>query len=275
MTQFADLHIHTNYSDSTFSPQDVVDEASKNNLCCISITDHDTVDGVRPTYLLAQSVGMEVISGLELSCEFEGKDIHMLGYCIDCEDGLLREQLSRVQAVRVQRIKDMIQKLKECGIDNIEFEEVSRLTCSDAIGRMHLATVLKKKKKVSSIQEAFQKYIGEGRPAYVPKFKQTPFEAISFIRKCGGVAVLAHPQLTNRDELIPALAEAGLKGIEVYYPTHSPSTVKYYQELAEQHKLIMTGGSDSHGKARESTFIGKSRVDYGVVQKLKEESRRG
>ena len=275
MTKFADLHIHTHYSDSTYSPQEVVKEATQNGLCCISITDHDAIDGIKPTQSAAQEFSLEVISGIELSCECEGKDVHMLGYCVNVENLFFKGELTKMQTVRVNRIREMVEKLKKQGINNIEANEVLSLTRSNSVGRMHLAMILKQKKWVSTISEAFQKYIGESSLAYVPKLKQTPYEAILLIQKAGGVAVLAHPQITNRDELIPGLAEAGLKGLEVYYSTHSQTTIKRYQDIAKKHKLIMTGGSDSHGKARESTFIGKSRIPYETVQELKALSRNG
>ena len=268
--KFADLHIHTHYSDSTLSPQEVVQEAIQNKLSCIAITDHDTVDGIAPTRQAAEAVGLEVISGVELSSEIHDKDVHLLGYCFNEQYSPLLEALGQFQKARVERIRQIIEKLKQLGTDNISLEEVCSLTKSMAVGRPHLATVLKEKKWVNDIPQAFEKYLGENGPAYVGKFKISPAEAVALIRQSGGVAVLAHPMFTNKDEIIPSLVKAGLGGIEVYYPNCSDAVIQYYEGLAKKHNLIMTGGSDGHGKAKSNTYIGKRRVPYEIVEQLKE-----
>jgi len=268
-SSFADLHIHTHYSDGTLSPQQVVGEAIARGLSCISITDHDTVDGVCPTQKAAEKFSLEVVSGIELSSEWQGKDIHVLGYFVSLSNGELKQKLDQIQETRLNRIHEMIRKLKEQGIDNISFEEVCRLSESKAVGRPHLAFVLQQKGWVSSLREAFEKYLGENCPAYVAKYKQTPYEAIELMGKSGGVAVLAHPMITNKDELIPSFVEAGLKGLEVHYPNYSSNVISYYENIARKYNLVMTGGSDSHGAAKESTFIGKVKVPYAVVEELR------
>ncbi len=269
MTKFADLHIHTHFSDGTSSPQEVVNEAVAAGLSCISITDHDTIDGVAPTCAIAQSLNLEIIAGIELSSEISGKDIHILGYLMDSHDSVFQEQLKKMQNIRKERIKLMIEKLKAHGIGNIVASEVFALTQSHSVGRPHLAAILKQKGWVASIPEAFDKYIAEGRSAYVAKFKQSPQEAIALIRRAGGVAVLAHPMVNNRDEIIPSLVEAGLQGIEVYYPNCSQTITKFYEGIAKKYNLVTTGGCDGHGKARPNTYIGKIKVPYEAVEKLK------
>lgn len=270
MTKFADLHIHTNYSDSTASPSDVVRQAVDNGFSCIAVTDHDTVDGIPPAIEASQNYDLEVIPGIELSTEINNKDIHMLGYFFDCQNSRLVEKLKCFQDARITRVTRMIDKLKEQGIDNITADEVCSLSKSDAVGRPHLAALLIKKGWVSNIYEAFGKYLGENCSAYVRKFKQTPYEAIDLIRQAGGVAVLAHPGITNKDELIPGLVEAGLGGIEVYYAGCANEIVRYYEGIAKKHSLVMTGGSDAHGKVKENSYIGRVKVPYEVVEKLKE-----
>ncbi len=272
--RFADLHIHTNFSDSTSSPQEVVDEAHRFGLCAISITDHDTVDALPEALAAADPLGLEVIAGVELSSEYDGKDIHILGYCFDIKDSPLVRQLRVMQDARIARMKKMIVRLKELGKGNIELEDVSAMTRSDSLGRLHLAKLLVKRGHTRSIDEAFERYLGEGAAAYFPKFSQTPFEAIRLINDSGGVAVMAHPVLTQRDELIPALVEAGLGGVEAYYPNCMMAVVNSYLAIAQQHGLVVTGGSDAHGAAKTSTFIGKSRVPYHWVEKLKERAGR-
>ncbi len=153
--------------------------------------------------------------------------------------------------------------------DNITFEEVSRLAQSKSVGRPHLAAVLKEKGWVNTIQAAFNKYLADGAPAHVPKFRQTPAQAIDLVHRAGGVAVLAHPMLTNVDELIPGFVEAGLDGLEAQYPNKSETVIQFYEELAKKYGLIVTGGSDAHGDAKKHTFVGKKTISYDLVEKLK------
>jgi len=160
--------------------------------------------------------------------------------------------------------------LKAMGVDNIEFEEVCALTRSKAVGRAHLAFLLEQKGWVPNIKKAFEKYIGPGCPGYAPKLKQTPFEAIELIRQSGGVAVMAHPMLTQKDELIPRLVAAGLKGLEVYYPNCMDTVTQFYERIAKKNGLIATGGSDAHGKIKPYTYVGKATVPYDVVEQLRQ-----
>ena len=155
-------------------------------------------------------------------------------------------------------------------MDNIEFEEVCALTKSRAVGRAHLAMLLLQKGWVANIKTAFEKYIGPGCPGYAPKYKQTPFEAIELIRQSGGVAVMAHPMLTQKDELIPRFAAAGLKGLEVYYPNSINTVTQFYERIAKKNNLIATGGSDAHGKAKSYTYVGKRSVPLEVVEELRQ-----
>ena len=270
----ADLHIHTNFSDSALSPVQVVESSLKCGLSAIAIADHDTLEGVSPACEAVRNGNIEIIPGLELSSQVDGKDIHVLGYYIDCSNKKLQESLQRMQEVRISRIKGMIDKLKEGGVDGIDPQDVFDLAQSDAVGRMHLAIILKEHGWVSSISEAFDRFIGDGSPAYVPKLKQTPFAAIDLIHQAGGLAVLAHPMVNNKDELISSLVEAGLDGIEVYYPNTSKETIAFYEGIAHKHNLIATGGSDAHGNLKDNTFIGKMRVPFSVVEQMKELHRR-
>ena len=270
MISRADLHVHTYFSDSSSSPQEVVDDALKAGLSAIAITDHDIVEGVAPTIEAARGCALEVVPGIELSSEFENCDIHILGYFIDYSQGLLLERVNVFLDARMQRMKQMLVNLKAEGIDNIEFEEVCALTQSRAVGRSHLALLLQQKGWVSNIKGAFEKYLGPGCPGYAPKYKQTPFEAIDLIRSCGGVAVMAHPMLTQKDELIPSFVKAGLKGLEVYYPNCMDTVTQFYERIAQKHGLIATGGSDDHGQAKAYTYVGKKTVPYAVVEQLRQ-----
>ena len=268
--RFADLHIHTYYSDSTSSPQEVVDEAIKNGLSCISITDHDVIDGVAPTKEAAKAVNLEVIPGIELSSEFEGKDIHILGYFIDFEKGPLFDKIEAFLDERVRRMKQMILNLQTVGIKDITFEEISVMTKSRAVGRAHLATLLIKKGHVNNFKNAFEKYLGQDRPGWAPKFKQSPFEAIDLIHQSGGLAVMAHPMLTQKDELIPRLVKGGLDGLEAYYPNCMPAVTQFYEKIGRKNGLLLTGGSDAHGAAKVFTYVGKEQIPYELIEKMKE-----
>jgi len=266
----ADLHMHTYFSDGASSPQEVVDDALKAGLSCISITDHDIVEGVAPTIEAARPHSLEVIPGIELSSEYENCDIHILGYFIDYQKGPLMEKIDVFLDARMERMKKMIMNVKGVGINNIEFEEVCALTHSRAVGRAHLAFLLQQKGWVSNIKSAFEKYIGVGRPGYAVKYKQTPFEAIELIRQSGGVAVMAHPMLTQKDELIPRFVAGGMKGLEVYYPNCTDTITQFYERIAQKNGLIATGGSDSHGKIKPYTYVGKKTVPYDVVERLRQ-----
>lgn len=267
--RWGDLHMHTYFSDGTASPEEVITDALKAQLACISITDHDTIDGVALTQQAAQGHDIEVISGIELSSEFEGKDIHMLGYGFDINKGPLVDKLDQFLDGRVARMKQMLMNLSTVGIKDIDYDEIALMTKSRAVGRAHLATALITKGHVASFKEAFDKYIGEGKPGFAPKFNQTPFEAIELLKQSGGVAVMAHPMLTQKDELIPRLVQAGMGGLEVYYPNCSDAVISFYEKIGRKHGLILTGGSDAHGKAKPYTHIGKAVVAYDNIEALK------
>ncbi len=270
MTKFADLHVHTYFSDGTYSPEQLVKAALKEGISCLGVTDHDTLEGVVPVQEAAKGHDLEIIGGIELSTEISGKDIHILGYFLDATEGPLVDNFRKAQQVRVERAEKMIGKLKEMGVADIDMDDVSKQTKTDSIGRPHVAKILKEKGCVSTIGEAFDKYIGEGCPAYVPKYKMTPIKAIELIRESSGVAVLAHPMVNNKDEIIPRLVKAGLQGIEVYYPNCCKEVIKYYEGIAQKHGLAVTGGSDSHGNVKSYTTLGKIKLPYEFVEKLKE-----
>jgi len=247
----------------------VLEQAQGSGLSAVAITDHDTVEGVAPTLELAAEHGIEVIPGIELSSEAEKKDIHILGYFLDCQNAELLRQLKLFQEARVARIKKMIEKLAGLGIEGIDFQEVASLTRSNSVGRLHLATVLVRKGVVTDIKAAFDKYLGENGPAYVPKWKLSPTEAIRLIKQSGGSAVLAHPMVTAKDELIPSFVRAGLDGIEVFYPFSSQTALDFYKHIAQKHNLVMTGGSDSHGKSKPYNNVGSMKVPYEQVEALR------
>ncbi len=270
MEKWADLHIHTFYSDSTSSPEEVLKQAYDCNINCIAITDHDTIAGIAPTQQLSSEFGIEVIPGIEFSSEHNGRDIHILGYLFDIHHPVLLKQLEHIQDMRIDRMKQMIARLKEMKVADVDFDEVAALTKSRSVGRLHLATILLKQRKVSTIKQAFDKYLADSAPVYVADLKPTPFEIIDLIHQAGGIAVLAHPMIANVDELIPQFVEAGLKGMEAYYPNTAEAVVEHYVQIAHKHQLFLTGGSDAHGSAKKNTFIGRLKIPYELVEKLKD-----
>ena len=273
MTQTADLHIHTCFSDGVDTPQQVVSIALEKELRCIAITDHDTLDAIEPAAAAAQGTGLEVIHGVELSTECGGSDIHILGYCFDLHHHYLKEQLQLFRDARVIRVKKMAERLRALGME-IDEEDIFSSAGTDAVGRPHVAQAIITRGYARTTAEAFEEYLAEGRPAYVAKYKQTPSDAIKLIRQAGGIAVIAHPMVTLKDELIAGFVDEGLGGLEVYYPNTPRRLIVFYEKLAEKYGLIKTGGSDSHGRYREYSPIGIARVDYAVVEALKDRAAR-
>ena len=269
MTKRADLHIHTYYSDSSSSPEEVVTQALEAGVECIAITDHDTIDGIEPVRQAAAGKNLEVLNGVELSTEVNGRDVHILAYLFDDKNPAFVSKLTEFQNSRIERAKKIIAKLMTLGVNNISIEEVCAKSRSLSVGRPHIATLLVEKGWVKDSRAAFEKYLAEGQRAYVPKSKQSPADAVKFVHEAGGVAVMAHPMITNKDELIPKLAEAGMDGLEVYYPNCPGNIQHYYEGIARKLNLVMTGGSDAHGKAKNSTWLAKVTVPYEVVEKLK------
>ena len=266
--RWVDLHIHTHFSDGSFSPDEVVQYALKNNLVAIGITDHDSVSGIEPAMASARKTQLEIIPGVELTAEANNKEIHMLGYYIDWQNSRFQTKLTIFQEVRRERAKKMVEKLEEVGV-NISFQDVEKLAGVGTIGRLHLARVILQAGYVSSVEGAFQKYIGDNGPAYVKKYRLAPKEAIEMIVEVRGVPVLAHPGLLGNDELIPQLVKDDLKGIEVSHTNQNPDTSSHYQNLAQIYNLVPTGGSDCHGLAKGKVLIGKVKIPYAWLERLK------
>lgn len=273
-----DLHVHTTASDGTMSPTAVVNYARQKKLRAIAITDHDTMDGLEEGIRQGEIVSLEVISGLELSLDFHKGTMHLLGYFIDPHCPELLEKLEIAQRYRAERNERMLQRLRDLGID-IEFSEVAKLSEDGQIGRPHFARVLVQKGNARDIQDAFARFLRKGGPAYVEKFRFTPDEAIRCIIRAGGLPVLAHPFTLARldgtalDILVKELKEKGLEGIEVYYPDHTEEQSKLYHQLAQEHGLLITGGTDFHGLDKIGADLGAAFGDtaltYLLVERLK------
>lgn len=267
--KFADLHLHTHFSDGTYSPREIIEQALKKNLSAISITDHDTVAAIGPSMDIGASKGLEVLPGIELTAECDGNEVHILGYLIDYQDSLLNEKLSALNKDRIERVYRITEKLNQLGV-KLKADSVFAISGQGTVGRLHIARALVKEGLISSTYEAFQKYIGDSGPAYFSGFKFSPEEAIGLIKSTGGIAVLAHPYVLRDDALIERFINAGLLGLEVYYPEHTQSMVNFYLDLAKKNNLLVTGGSDCHGEAKPEIKIGTIKIPYALVEGLKQ-----
>lgn len=265
----SDLHVHTNYSDGTMTPEEVVDEAIRFGVSTIAITDHDTVEGVMVAYSYGHGKNLHIIPGIEFSSYLSPSEIHILGYFIDVNNDFLQKVIKQSREDRINRIYAMVEKLRNLQVD-IDPQEILTLAGKGSPGRMHVAEIIWKRGYCDSIIESFSKYIGDNKPAYVPKKTLTPQQAIELITDAGGVPVLAHPGLTQRDNVIEDLVKYGLKGIEVYYPTHTPQAIEKYLNMAKKYNLAVTGGSDFHGERKIDSPIAKVTVTGEVVSKLRQ-----
>ncbi|MDR2860215.1 MAG: PHP domain-containing protein [Elusimicrobiota bacterium] len=269
--KFVDMHVHTIYSDGTWTPAALVEAAIKKNLAAIAITDHDSIDGVEEVLKEAQGKDIEIVAGVELSSFIDGiePEVHVLGYFLDYQSDYLKKELDIFRQVRLERAYDMVEKLKMCGVrlKDISFvENAGRMS----VGRLHFAKAILKEGFVSSIQEAFFKYIGRGKPAYVQKFLLSSADAVKLILKAGGIPVIAHPYYMNDYNTIKDLTKEGLMGIEVWHTKHNSSAVKTFLKMADELNLIATGGSDCHGAfGKEHDILGSQRVPYSVFENLK------
>jgi predicted metal-dependent phosphoesterase TrpH len=265
--KFADLHLHTQFSDGTFTPEELVLHAQKHGLAGIALTDHDTVEGCARAAAACAAVQMEFITGAELTAEHNDIEVHIIGYFLDPQNPVLLERIGKFQAVRQQRIHEMCAALNRLGVP-IKAEAVFALASCKSPGRPHVARTLVQEKLIGSLDEAFDRFLKKGRPAWVPKTKMSALEAVELIHQAGGLAVMAHPGLNRSDDIIPALVEAGLDGIECFHTKHSTVMSERYLEIAEKFGLLVTGGSDCHGYSKNRPLIGTVRVPFMYVEKL-------
>jgi predicted metal-dependent phosphoesterase TrpH len=257
-----DLHVHTNASDGKYPPAELVALAARNGLGLLAITDHDTVSGIVPSLDAARAFpDLKIIPGVEISSHSPGSEVHVLGYFINYEDSKLLKQMAALGDSRQDRAKAMVEKLRGLGLD-ISLERVQQIAGDGSIGRPHIAQALMEKGYVSSFQEVFTRYIGQGGPAYVERIKLTPDEAVKLILKSGGLPVLAHPSTINDAEaVVSRLADRGLVGLEAYYKDYTDERRHDMVSLAHRYKLIATGGSDFHGiDGVTEVMLGDARV---------------
>jgi predicted metal-dependent phosphoesterase TrpH len=260
-----DLHTHSDESDGTFTPSEVVRRAAELGLDVVALTDHDTTAGLEEAGEAAREVGVELVPGVEFSAEYQATSIHVLCYWMDASNEDLQTELQRLRDDRFRRGEMMIEKLQALGFD-ISFERVVEIAGGGNIVRPHVAQAMVEAGIVADEAEAFDRYIADGGPAHVPKHALDPLDAVDLIGRAGGVCVLAHPgmwgdQTSVPDDLIAAMAERGMVGLEVDHTDHTPEQRAVYRAMAERLGLVATGGSDCHGTRYDPIRLGSSLCD--------------
>ena len=275
-----DLHIHSTASDGTLTPSEILVLAQNLNLGAIAITDHDTLDGSKDALSFGIPPSVKFLTGVEISSEppppFScAGSFHMLGYAADVDHPNLNHTLSMLRDSRKRRNPQILKLLSRLGIE-IALDEVRNLAGNSQLGRPHIAQLMVEKGYVPSIDAAFDEYLGNGKPAYVDRFRFKCEETIKAILNAGGIPVLAHPLLLGikendiLEDLIAVLTEMGLKGIEAYYPEHTKNLVAYYSRLANRYNLLITGGTDFHGDIKPEIKMGIGKGDFFVPYELYE-----
>lgn len=266
----ADLHVHTSFSDGRLTPYQVVETACTRGLAAVGITDHDTMRGIPQALRAGQKLNVEVVPGVELSTYFSGKEIHILGYYCQEENPLLKNALSIIRKERYNRIIKMLALLKINGVELGLHDVLEIAGGGESLGRPHIAVALCQKGFCRTPAEAFQRFLSEGKPAYVKRLKISSPVAIQMIRRSGGIAVLAHPKLYCKDSVIPMLARYGLSGIEAFHPDHRKLDCRRYFNYAMKLHLFVTGGSDFHGYDSSSLAApGDVTVNYDRLKMIK------
>ena len=274
---YIDLHLHSTYSDGTLTPLQLVQEAKAIGLKAISLTDHDTTEGVEKIITHGAAYGIETLTGVELSAHFDNLSIHILGYGLRHKDPSLLRRLEAIQQARNIRNEKIICRLNELGIQTSK-EDILRFSRTGQTGRPHFAQYLVEKKVVATFDEAFSSYLGQNGSAYVPRKILSAVDGIRYIIEAGGIAVLAHPAAIDHSmdsipHLVESLIDLGLGGVEVYYPTHTKSMRKTLLDLCRKYDLIATGGSDFHGYKCSVNSLGKTgknkKLPYGIFEIIK------
>jgi len=263
----ADLHVHTSSSDCTFSPGEVIEQAAAVGLNMVAITDHDTLNGVAEAQHFGRRAGVKVVPGVEMSAYHGSEEFHIIGLYVDNTNVRFLEKLNEFRKARRERIFEIVDRLKEVGVE-LEGREILDLAHGGAPTRAHVAHILVEHGYAKDLNEAFWRYVGDSGPGFVPKRYTTVEEAVKEIRSVGGVSILAHPGVADRDGYIALFAEMGLNGIEAFYPTYSRVQTRHYLEMARRMGLLASGGSDFHGGQKIDNPLGRIRVPAVFVKKI-------
>ena len=265
----ADLHLHTLHSDGKFPPAIVIEKAYKKGIKIASITDHDNISAFIQAKEAAKVYKIELFSGVEISSNINGKELHILVYGFDPNCIELEKFLKKIRENRIRRIKKMISKLNDLGVVINENEFLNYYANYVAIGRPHLADALIKKESVKTYREAFQRYLGDGKPAFEPKNNPDYSIVFKLVKEIKALSFIAHPsKFFNNDELT-TMVNAGLVGIEVIHPSHSLEDSKKYLQFARDNDLLICGGSDFHGMNNDDTNLGKFIINKSDTEKIK------
>ena len=250
----ADLHMHTTYSDGSLSPYELLKKAKSVGLDIVSITDHDSVSGIDEAVEIGKEFDVQVIAGMELSASYKNTEIHILGYFMDYHNKVLQETLAVFREKRLRRVERIVDKLNRMNIP-LTVESVLANATGDSVGRPHIANALVNGGHAQSYHQAFNKYIGDGRPAFEKKPDCSPEETVALIADAGGLSFLAHPGRTVSEELLFQLINAGLDGIEVVHPSHTQEHISYYRGIVNEYCLLESGGSDFHGGMKNDDHL--------------------
>ncbi|MGB6129217.1 MAG: PHP domain-containing protein [Psychrilyobacter sp.] len=273
-----DLHMHSTFSDGTQTPTQLVERAKQNNVKVMAITDHDNIDGLKEGRIEAEKKGITFVNGIEISANFKNKDIHILGYFLNLEDKKFLEWLKNLQEKRFNRTLEILKKLSNLGIE-INLSEVQGEVLGNVIGRPHIAKMILKKGFATTMDEVFDRYLGDGQPAYVPKVGVDMIEVVKKLKANGAVVVLAHPHLISHPDdtvvnIIDILIKNGLDGLELYYPSIILRKKNKLMKVAKKRNLILTGGSDFHGFHRPGIDLGAGNISIEVFEKMVEKKEK-
>lgn len=272
-----DLHTHSTFSDGSLAPSELVAQALQSQITVLALTDHDTTDGISEAVIASRNQPIELIPGIELSAQFNGREIHILGYFIDPCSQPLQEKLEHLRTTRVARIEAMVDQLQALGL-SLTLHDVQQVAGTGSIGRPHIAHTLYMKGYVRSIREAFERFLGSGKKAFVPRVIPQSEIAIGWIKQAGGIPVLAHPSWQGFDDTATqqacrTLVDQGLEGLEVFYGNFTARQISKNLGLAKRFSLLVTGGSDFHGSYKPEVILGKGsasvKVPPGILDPLR------
>lgn len=266
----ADLHMHSTYSDGAYPPQELVGRMKAAGVGVVSLTDHDSVGGIEEAAAAGKDSGVEVIPGIELSATLDRREVHILGYFIDYHNEKFLEALVLFREYRLKRAERIVSKLNSMNIP-LSLDSVLEQAGEGAVGRVHIANAMVNDGHADTFNQVFNKYIGEGRPAFERKFEMTPQQTVTLIAEAGGISVLAHPGRSIDEKQLLQIIDGGIDGIEVVHPSHSPDLVEHYRKIVNEYFLVESGGSDYHGGLRDDDHVlGRVNVPFETVETMRQ-----